>query len=90
MIKLFGFKPKVKLVNLKYMRGFIKYTKYSDNITNISEFCVSDIFFYFDGKMSSYMSAGIFIFASITDYVDGLSRYWKVQTNFGRMLDPSR
>jgi CDP-diacylglycerol--glycerol-3-phosphate 3-phosphatidyltransferase len=39
--------------------------------------------------MSHYISAGIFIFASITDYIDGfLARYWQVQTNFGRMLDP--
>jgi len=45
--------------------------------------------FYLEGKMSHYVSTGIFIFASITDYVDGvLARYWKVQTNFGRMLDP--
>lgn len=45
--------------------------------------------FYFEGKMSNYISAGIFIFASITDYIDGfLARYWRVQTNFGRMLDP--
>jgi cardiolipin synthase len=47
------------------------------------------ISFYLEGKMSHYVSTGIFIFASITDYVDGLlARYWKVQTNFGRMLDP--
>ena len=47
------------------------------------------ISFYLEGKTSNYVSAGIFIFASITDYVDGLlARYWKVQTNFGRMLDP--
>jgi CDP-diacylglycerol--glycerol-3-phosphate 3-phosphatidyltransferase len=47
------------------------------------------ISFYLEGKMSHYVSAGIFIFASITDYVDGvLARYWKAQSNFGRMLDP--
>lgn len=45
--------------------------------------------FYFEGKMISYISTGIFIFASVTDYVDGLlARHWGAQTNFGRMLDP--
>jgi cardiolipin synthase len=45
--------------------------------------------FNLEGRMPHYISAGIFIFASITDYIDGfLARYWKAQTNFGRMLDP--
>jgi cardiolipin synthase len=45
--------------------------------------------FYFEGKTANYISTGIFVFASITDYIDGLlARYWSVQTNFGRMLDP--
>jgi cardiolipin synthase len=45
--------------------------------------------FYLEGKASHYVSSGIFIFASITDYIDGvLARYWRVQSNFGRMLDP--
>lgn len=45
--------------------------------------------FYLEGVMSHYVSVGIFVFASITDYVDGLlARRLKVQTNFGRMLDP--
>lgn len=71
------------------MRGFIKNIPNILTILRIFLIPVLVISFYFDGKMSSYMSAGIFIFASITDYVDGLlARYWKVQTNFGRMLDP--
>lgn len=45
--------------------------------------------FYLEVKASHYVSAGIFIFASITDYIDGtLARRWQAQTNFGRMLDP--
>ncbi len=45
--------------------------------------------FYLDVKVAHYVSAGIFIFASITDYVDGyLARAWEVQSNFGRVLDP--
>ncbi len=45
--------------------------------------------FYLESRASHYVSTGIFIFASITDYIDGLlARYWKVQSNFGRMLDP--
>jgi len=36
-----------------------------------------------------YLIAGIFIFASITDYLDGsIARRLKAQSNFGRMLDP--
>ncbi len=45
--------------------------------------------FYIDTKASRYIYTGIFIFASITDYIDGLlARLWKAETNFGRMLDP--
>ncbi|CAL7961862.1 CDP-diacylglycerol--glycerol-3-phosphate 3-phosphatidyltransferase [Alphaproteobacteria bacterium] len=40
-------------------------------------------------KSPYYVAAGIFIFASITDYLDGqLARIYKAQTNLGRVLDP--
>jgi CDP-diacylglycerol--glycerol-3-phosphate 3-phosphatidyltransferase len=36
-----------------------------------------------------YIIASIFLFASITDYIDGaLARLWKAHSNFGRMFDP--
>jgi cardiolipin synthase len=45
--------------------------------------------FYMTGKLSHYVAAAIFIFASITDYVDGLlARKLHAHSNFGRMLDP--
>ncbi len=45
--------------------------------------------FYIEGIFAHYITAGIFIFASITDYIDGiLARRWKAQTEFGRILDP--
>ena len=45
--------------------------------------------FYIESKFSHYVATGIFIFASITDYFDGfLARVWKVQSSFGKVLDP--
>lgn len=45
--------------------------------------------FLWDSKISNYIAAAIFIFASITDYFDGyLARLLSAQSNFGRMLDP--
>lgn len=45
--------------------------------------------FYIDELWAQYLTAGIFIFASITDYIDGiLARKWRAQTIFGRVLDP--
>ena len=45
--------------------------------------------FYLDGKISSILVATIFIFASITDYLDGmLARMLKAHSQFGKVLDP--
>ena len=45
--------------------------------------------FYLQGDVARYVAAGIFMFASFTDYLDGLlARRWRYETTFGRMLDP--
>ncbi len=45
--------------------------------------------FYIDGIVARYISMGIFICASLTDYIDGvLARMWKAETRLGRILDP--
>jgi len=45
--------------------------------------------FYIEEKAVHYFAAGIFIFASITDYFDGfLARRLRAQTSFGKVLDP--
>ena len=45
--------------------------------------------FYINNHFAYYIKASIFIFASITDCLDGLfARMWKVESRFGTMLDP--
>lgn len=45
--------------------------------------------FYIDDKAVHYFAAGIFIFASITDYFDGfLARKLRAQSSFGKVIDP--
>lgn len=45
--------------------------------------------FYFDGIVAHWVTAIIFIFASITDYIDGLiARRFNAHSNFGRIFDP--
>jgi cardiolipin synthase len=71
------------------VKKFIKSIPNALTVLRIILIPILIVSFYLEGKMPHYVSAGIFIFASITDYVDGvLARYWKAQSNFGRMLDP--
>lgn len=45
--------------------------------------------FYVGGKLAHWLAAGLFLFASVTDFFDGyLARMWSVQSNLGRFLDP--
>lgn len=45
--------------------------------------------FYFEIDRTQYITAGIFLLASITDYLDGfLARYLKQTSPFGEFLDP--
>lgn len=46
--------------------------------------------FYFDDIVFAHQfSAGLFLLASLTDFLDGfIARKFSVQSNFGKMLDP--
>jgi CDP-diacylglycerol--glycerol-3-phosphate 3-phosphatidyltransferase len=45
--------------------------------------------FYIEGKLWHWVAAGLFAFASITDFFDGyLARAWKAQSKIGIFLDP--
>ena len=45
--------------------------------------------FYWDSKLSHWLAAGLFLYASITDFLDGyFARAWKATSNIGRFLDP--
>jgi cardiolipin synthase len=50
--------------------------------------------FYLEGRthptdFARWMALGIYVLASITDYLDGyLARVWEQTSNIGRMLDP--
>lgn len=47
------------------------------------------VVFYLKGQWSFYLTAGIFLVACITDWLDGyVARAWDVQSNVGRFLDP--
>jgi len=45
--------------------------------------------FFFDHPAWAWVCVGLFILASITDYMDGyLARHWNQLSRFGRVLDP--
>lgn len=45
--------------------------------------------FYLEGTIGIWVAAGIFTFASVTDYFDGfLARTLNAHSDFGRVLDP--
>ena len=45
--------------------------------------------FYIEGMVAHFIAAALFAIAAITDYFDGyFARALKVQSNFGRCLDP--
>lgn len=68
-------------------------TKNIPNILTLLRICMIPILimsFYLQDNFAHYMAAGIFIFASITDYFDGfLARLWSTQSRFGAVLDPT-
>lgn len=46
--------------------------------------------FYFDDKIMAHrLGAGLFLYASITDFFDGyLARKYNIESNFGKIMDP--
>jgi len=62
------------------------------NILTISRIVMIPILiasFYLNGKIANIIASLIFIFASITDFFDGmLARALKAQSKFGKVLDP--
>ena len=46
-------------------------------------------FFYLPGQFGDWLTCGVFVLASFTDFVDGfLARLLKQQTKLGELLDP--
>ncbi len=47
------------------------------------------VFMYIPGKVWDLLALSVFIFACITDYLDGfLARIWNQHSSFGKFLDP--
>lgn len=47
------------------------------------------VFLYADKKIADWLSASLFLYASITDFFDGyLARAWHAHSRLGRFLDP--
>ena len=48
-----------------------------------------DAFYFLKGKWAYWLCAGLFLLASITDWLDGyMARIWQAQSEIGRFLDP--
>ena len=62
------------------------------NILTISRIIVIPLIiacFYLDKVVWNKLAAALFLYATITDFLDGyLARLWSYHSNFGRMLDP--
>jgi len=66
--------------------------KYLPNILTISRIAIIPILissFYIEARLYHLVAAGLFLFASVTDFFDGyLARTLKAQSSLGRFLDP--
>jgi cardiolipin synthase (CMP-forming) len=62
------------------------------NALTYSRIVVIPIFiavFYWDRTIAPYLAGGLFLYASITDFLDGyFARAWKATSSIGRFLDP--
>lgn len=71
---------------------FLYMNKNLPNILTFSRIIVIPILvasFYIEAKMYHWVAAGLFLFASVTDFFDGyLARLLKAQSSLGRFLDP--
>jgi CDP-diacylglycerol--glycerol-3-phosphate 3-phosphatidyltransferase len=51
--------------------------------------CVPVMFLYFSRPWADWFALGLFVVASLTDWIDGyLARRWGQESKFGAMLDP--
>jgi CDP-diacylglycerol--glycerol-3-phosphate 3-phosphatidyltransferase len=47
------------------------------------------VLFFLEGELKNWLALGIFVAASVTDFLDGyVARAWGQQSPLGRMLDP--
>jgi cardiolipin synthase len=50
---------------------------------------IAMVLFFLEGETRNWLALSIFVFASITDFLDGyVARLWGQQSPLGRMLDP--
>ncbi|MBJ7298042.1 MAG: peptide-methionine (S)-S-oxide reductase, partial [Dolichospermum sp.] len=73
---------------IQYFFEIHDFTQVSGQGGDIGDQYLSKIF-YFNNDLMKIFSGLIFIFAGITDFLDGyLARYWKAHSMLGRILDP--
>lgn len=76
----------------------MNWKKHTPNALTLARVIMSAVFFGFLGtykysegtnRWALLAAIGIFIFAAVTDFFDGaLARRWKVESQFGRIMDP--
>ena len=67
----------------------INVKKYIPNTLTLIRLILVPIFIILFINKNYSLSTVIFIFASITDFIDGyLARKWKVESKFGKVIDP--
>ncbi|MCH2546861.1 MAG: CDP-diacylglycerol--glycerol-3-phosphate 3-phosphatidyltransferase [Alphaproteobacteria bacterium] len=66
--------------------------KHIPNLLTYSRIAVIPLFigvFYWDKTIAPYLAGGLFLYASITDFLDGyFARAWQATSSIGRFLDP--
>ncbi|WP_088347820.1 MULTISPECIES: CDP-diacylglycerol--glycerol-3-phosphate 3-phosphatidyltransferase [Rhodomicrobium] len=50
---------------------------------------LAGVLFFFEGETARWLALAVFVFAGVTDFLDGyIARAWSQQSPLGRMLDP--